>query len=98
MVNSINVNAALVEEALSARSSRPAAPAKSAAPEPPKESAGNSTGDGFRLQVDDRTKEVIAVITDPVTKAVIREIPAEEMRTASNVIRNLIGSLVNRKA
>jgi uncharacterized FlaG/YvyC family protein len=48
--------------------------------------------------VNDQTKEVVAVITDPVTNAVIREIPAEEMRTASNVIRNLIGPLVDRRA
>lgn len=98
MVNNINNNAAFIEAASSARPVRSAAPGKSAAPEPAQAPVGDSSGYGFRLQVNDQTKEVVAVITDPVTNAVIREIPAEEMRTASNVIRNLIGPLVDRKA
>lgn len=53
---------------------------------------------GFALRIDEQTREVIAVITDPKTRAVIREIPPEEMRTASNVIRRLIGRLADRFA
>ncbi|HZS12476.1 MAG TPA: flagellar protein FlaG [Nitrospirales bacterium] len=53
---------------------------------------------GFALRVDPKTHEVIAVITDPVTHAAIREIPPEEMQTASNVIRNLIGPLIDKIA
>jgi hypothetical protein len=51
---------------------------------------------GFALRVDEQTHEVIAVEVDPQTRAVIREIPPEEMRVASDVIRNLIGRLVDR--
>lgn len=53
---------------------------------------------GFALRIDEQTREVIAVITDPKTRAVIREIPPEEMRTASNVIRRLIGRLADHLA
>jgi C4-type Zn-finger protein len=51
---------------------------------------------GFRLRVDQETKEVTVVIVDPTTKSVIREIPSEEMRIASDVIRNLLGPLVDK--
>lgn len=53
---------------------------------------------GFGLRVDEGTHEVIAVIVDRETGKVIREIPSEDMRTASKVIRNLIGPLVDRIA
>ena len=51
---------------------------------------------GFRLRVDQETKEVTVVIVDPTTKSVIREIPSEEMRIASDVIRNLLGPLIDK--
>jgi hypothetical protein len=51
---------------------------------------------GFRLRVDQETKEVTVVIVDPTTKAVIREIPSEEMHIASDVIRNLLGPLIDK--
>ena len=97
MVNNINVNAAFNEAVSSALPIRPAAPAKSAAPESPKESVGDAAGYRFRLKVDDQTKEVVAVITDPVTNAVVREIPAKEMHAASDVIRGLVGPLVDQE-
>lgn len=53
---------------------------------------------GFQLRVDQQTREVTAVIVDPTTRAVIREIPPEEMRIASEVIRNLIGPLIDKLA
>ena len=98
MVNNITNNAVPIDAASSARPVRPAAPAKSAAPESSQAPAGGSPGYGFRLKVDEQTKEVVVVITDPVTNAVVREIPAEEMHTAADVIRNMIGPLVDRKA
>jgi hypothetical protein len=98
MINSISGDAVLVEAAQPARPIPSGDPAKSAGPAPPKVTAGDSSHYGFRLQVDDRTKEVLVMITDPVTRAVVKEIPAEEMRTASNVIRNLVGPLLDKKA
>ena len=53
---------------------------------------------GVTLRVDDHTHEVIAVIVDRETQQVIREIPSEEMRVASNVIRNLVRSRVDTVA
>ena len=53
---------------------------------------------GFGLRVDEATREVIAVVVDRETGKVIREIPSEDMRTASKVIRNLIGPLIDRIA
>lgn len=53
---------------------------------------------GFQLRVDQETKEVTAVIVDQETRAVIREIPAKEMKIASDVIRNLIGPLIDKTA
>ena len=53
---------------------------------------------GFQLRVDQETKEVTAVIVDQETRAVIREIPAKEMNIASDVIRNLIGPLIDKTA
>jgi uncharacterized FlaG/YvyC family protein len=51
---------------------------------------------GFQLRVDQETKEVTVVILDRETRAVIREIPAKEMKIASDVIRNLIGPLIDK--
>ncbi len=50
---------------------------------------------GFRLRVDQETHRVTALILDPETQDVIREVPPEEMRAASNVIRNLLDSVVD---
>lgn len=51
---------------------------------------------GFQLRVDQVTKEVTVLIVDPTTRSVIREIPAEEMHIASDVIRNLLGPLIDK--
>ncbi|NOS81335.1 MAG: flagellar protein FlaG [Nitrospira sp.] len=51
---------------------------------------------GFQLRVDQETREVTAVIVDQVTHAIIREIPAKEMKIASDVIRNLVGPLIDK--
>jgi hypothetical protein len=72
--------------------SRKAAPAESKATAP----ATEATNYGFGLRVEEGTHEVIAVIVDRETGKVIREIPSEDMRTASKVIRNLIGPLVDK--
>jgi hypothetical protein len=50
------------------------------------------------LRVDNITHEVIAEIRDRETNKVIGEIPPEEMRTASKVIRSLLGQLVDKLA
>lgn len=50
----------------------------------------------FQFRVNRETDEITAVIVDPETRAVIREIPSEEMRAASDVIRNLIGPRINK--
>ena len=55
-------------------------------------------GPSITLRVDDQTREVIAVIRDRETDKVIGEIPPEEMRTASKVIRALLGQLVDKLA
>jgi FlaG protein len=71
-------------------------PAKPATPEPAKPAVDVEPTYGFRLRVDEQTKEVVAVIVDPVTQAPIREIPAKEMRVAADIIRNLLGPLVDK--
>ncbi|MEO5954703.1 MAG: flagellar protein FlaG [Nitrospiraceae bacterium] len=50
----------------------------------------------FQFRVNTETQEITAVIVDPNTRAVIREIPAKEMHAASDVIRRLIGPSVNK--
>ncbi len=50
----------------------------------------------FQFRVNRETDEITAVIVDPETRVVIREIPAKEMRAASDVIRNLIGPLIDK--
>jgi hypothetical protein len=52
----------------------------------------------LRLTVKPDTHEVIALVVDPVTDHVIREIPPEEMRRAAEVIRAIIGQLIDRVA
>jgi uncharacterized FlaG/YvyC family protein len=56
-----------------------------------------SLGPAITLRIDESTHEVIAVVKDRETNKVIREIPPEEMRTASEVIRALIGRLVDKR-
>ncbi len=74
--------------------SRKAAPAESGANPPTP--AGDLPNYGFGLRVEEGTHEVIAVIVDRDTGKVVKEIPSEDMRTASKVIRNLIGPLVDK--
>jgi FlaG protein len=50
----------------------------------------------LRLTVDPETHEVIAAIVDPTTNAVVREVPPEEMRKASQIIRAILGRLVDK--
>jgi uncharacterized FlaG/YvyC family protein len=50
----------------------------------------------LRLTVEPDTHEVIALVVDPETDDVIREIPPEEMRRAAEVIRAIVGQLVNK--
>jgi uncharacterized FlaG/YvyC family protein len=50
----------------------------------------------FQFRVNTETQEITAVIVDPNTRAVIREIPAKEMHAAADVIRRLIGPLVDK--
>ena len=50
----------------------------------------------FQFRVNTETQEITAFVVDPQTRAVIREIPAKEMRAASDVIRNLIGPRVDK--
>lgn len=52
----------------------------------------------LQLRVDKETSEITAVLVNAETQAVIREIPAKEMRAASDVIRSLIGPLINKTA
>lgn len=50
----------------------------------------------FQFRVNTKTHEITAVIVDPETRAVIREIPSKEMHAASDVIRSLIGPLIDK--
>lgn len=50
----------------------------------------------FQFRVNTETDEITAVIVDPETKAVIREVPSKEMHAASDVIRSLIGPRLNK--
>lgn len=52
----------------------------------------------LQLRVDKETSEITAVLVNSQTRAVIREIPAKEMRAASDVIRSLIGPLIDKTA
>lgn len=50
----------------------------------------------FQFRVNTETQEITAFVVDPQTRAVIREIPAKEMRAASDVIRSLLGPRIDR--
>jgi hypothetical protein len=50
----------------------------------------------FQFRVNTETHEITAVLVNPETRAVIREIPAKEMHAASDVIRRLIGPLIDK--
>lgn len=50
----------------------------------------------FQFRVNTETHEITALVVDPNTRAVIREIPAKEMHAASDVIRRLIGPLIDK--
>jgi len=62
---------------------------------PPAAVAASPTYD-FQFRVNTETQEITAVIVDPETRAVIREIPSKEMHAASDVIRSLIGPRIDR--
>lgn len=98
MITKIEGHAALALLAPSARTAGPAEPAKVADPESSKAQTPQAPANGFRLRVDSRSHEVVVVVVDPETRKTIREIPAEEMRTASEVIRNLLGPGVDTVA
>lgn len=51
---------------------------------------------GLRLTVTSDTHEVVATLVDRKTNKVIREIPSEEMQRAAEVIRAIIGQIVDR--
>ena len=73
-------------------------PAESAGPQQQLAAGREAANYDISLQVDHVTHELTAVVKDRTTQEVIQEIPAAEMRTASNVIRNLIGPLLDKKA
>jgi hypothetical protein len=50
----------------------------------------------IRVRVDKKTSEATVILLNPETKAVIREIPGKEMQAASDVIRSLIGPLIDK--
>lgn len=50
----------------------------------------------FQFRVNTETHEITALVVDPNTRAVIREIPAKEMHAAADVIRSLLGPLVDK--
>ena len=52
----------------------------------------------IRLTVKSDTHEVIASLVDTQTNEVIREVPPEEMRRAAEVIRAIIGHLIDKVA
>jgi len=52
----------------------------------------------LRLTVKTDTHEVLAALVDTQTNEVIREIPAEEMRRAAEVMRAIIGHLIDKVA
>ena len=79
-------------------SGTPRKPAPAESGPKPAAPAADAPDYGLGLRVDEHTHEVIAVVVDRSTGKVIREIPSEEMRTASKVIRNLIGPLVDKVA
>jgi uncharacterized FlaG/YvyC family protein len=51
---------------------------------------------GLRLTVNPDTHEVVATMVDRKTNEVIREIPSEEMQRAAEVMRAIIGQLVDQ--
>lgn len=101
MANNIESAAVPVSASLPVRHTRPADPAKSAAQAPPQEATApvvQTPNYDYRLRVDKQTHEVVLVVLDLRTREPIREIPAQEMHTASNVIRDLIGPVVDKIA
>jgi FlaG protein len=53
-------------------------------------------GQEIHLTVESDTHEVIATLVDTETNAVIRQIPAEATRRASEVIRAITGQLIDK--
>ena len=89
--------------AVAVGSSRPApAAAQSAAPVQPARNPAPAApipvvnGQEIHLTVESDTHEVIATLVDTETNAVIRQIPAEATRRASEVIRAITGQLIDK--
>ena len=80
--------------AQSAASVQPARNLPPAAPPPRPIPVAN--GQEIHLTVESDTHEVIASLVDIETNAVIRQIPAEATRRASEVIRAITGQLIDK--
>ena len=50
----------------------------------------------IQVRVDKKTSEATVILINPETGTVIREIPGKEMHAASDVIRSLIGPLIDK--
>ena len=89
--------------AVSAGPSRPAPAAASVQPArdlppaaPPPRPIPVANGQEIHLTIESDTHEVIASLVDVETNAVIRQIPAEATRRASEVIRAITGQLIDK--
>jgi hypothetical protein len=78
------------------RSDQAAAGADGAKGQIPQAPPPNINDHELRLTINSETHEVIAQVIDPQTNQVIREIPPEDMRKASEVIRSLLGKVVDK--
>jgi hypothetical protein len=77
-------------------SAKAGAPSGAVAPQPAQATPVEFPQQDLRLRVDEETHEVIAMIVDPKTDAVIREIPSPDMKEAARVIRSILGRLVDK--
>jgi uncharacterized FlaG/YvyC family protein len=88
-----NISVAILARPTDRASARATEP--KTAPVSAKAAVAESPRYDFEFRVNTETQEITAFIVDPVTRAVIREIPAKEMHAASDVIRNLIGPRID---
>jgi hypothetical protein len=93
-----NIDGTLSFPSVSRPIERVGAAAEKPKPDPVSEKAAVTTMPtyDFQFRVNTETHEITAVLVNPETRAVIREIPAEEMHAASDVIRSLIGPLIDK--